>query len=300
MTLPDVADSAEIYGIMDGYRLKSCDDQPAFKPYNDLYIYYIQGHIKSEYEHYSDDFIGNWEEDEFSFLFFSRPSDKVVEKILSTNPQLAMIDSFYMKYDEWQGGALTPMTAGSFLILPPWGKKELRTREYIDILLDPGVVFGTGTHTTTNDCIHALELAFSLNTIESVIDLGTGTGLLSLAAAKLGCKKIIAVDFNQLAVKTALNNIVLNRLEGSILALRGRAEDFICCPADFLIANIHYDIIKQLIDSKGFLEKKMFILSGMLRSQAKDISFRLSKLPVEIINIWEHDGIWHTFLGKIS
>ena len=271
-------------------------------PYKDLYIYYLQGHWDLDLKIFGDYFIGNWQDDEFSFLFFSRPSRKEVEKILIAKPALILLDEFYMTYDQWQGGEITPFKIGRFCITPPWQlpcKEANSCSEELTIVLDPGVVFGTGTHITTHDCLEALELLFSREKVESVLDLGTGTGLLALAASLLGCRSAIAVDLNFLAASTALKNVRLNQLEDMILVVQGRAEDFIDSPSDLVIANIHYDVIKNLITSQDFLSKKLFILSGLLRSQARDLLFELSQQPVQIIKKWERNGIWHTFCGKI-
>ena len=129
---------------------------------------------------------------------------------------------------------------------------------------------------------------------------GPVTGLLALAAAKLGCDRTLAVDFNFLAARTATRNIRLNRLGKKILAVQGRAEAFIECPADLVIANIHYEVMQHLVAAEGFLRKKYFILSGLLRSQAREIAARLSLQPVTIVQTWERDGIWHTFFGKVN
>lgn len=247
-------------------------------------------------------FIGNWQEDESTFLFFSKPSRIEVEKMLSARPNLTLLDEFHMTYYQWQGGKITSNRIGRFCIAPPWQrprKNKHSSREELLIVLDPGVVFGTGAHTTTHDCIEALELVFCRARVESVLDLGTGTGLLALAASRLGCKSILAVDLNFLAAKTATRNVQLNRLEGNVLVVQGRAEDFIDASSDLVIANIHYDVMKHLIHSQGFLSKKWFVLSGLLRSQASDLLIRLSQQPVQIVKKWERDGIWHTFFGKI-
>jgi len=270
-------------------------------PYKDLYIYYLDGRLKSNHKIFHDHFIGHWQEDEFSFLFFSRSSPKEVEKILRSNPGSALLDEFHMTYDQWQGNKIAPFRIGRFHIIPPWEKEPNRTDaspKDLTVLLDPGVVFGNGLHTTTQDCLKALEMVFLRENIASALDLGTGTGLLSLAVSLLGCKSTLAVDFNFLAANTALRNVRLNGLENTILVAQGRAEDFIDSPSDLMIANIHYDVMKQLITSQGFLEKKWFILSGLLRSQARDLRFKLSRLPVNIVKEWERDGIWHTFLGQ--
>ncbi len=271
-------------------------------PYSNLYIYYIQGHIKPVNEPLSSDFIGNWEEDDFSFLFFSKPSYGKVETLLISQPELTLCDQFQMTYEEWHGGKIVPFQVGSFFISPPWERNlELGTgKSELEILLDPGVVFGTGSHPTTYHCLEMLEAVWRKEKIESVLDLGAGTGLLALAAARLGCLRVFAVDFNFLAAKTARKNVVLNCLEDRILAVHGRAEDFMDYPADIVIANIHYDVMKRLIASEGFLHKKWFILSGLLRSEARDIAWRLSQYPVKILKEQERDGVWHTFFGSVS
>jgi len=249
-------------------------------PYKDLYIYYVQGQLKPDIKISDKNFIGNWQEDEFSFLFFAKPSRGEVEKLLTAHPELTLVDEFHMTYDQWQGTKITPFEVGRFRIIPSWQKqckKMSSCRNQLSIFLDPGVVFGAGTHTTTQNCLKALERVFSREKIESVLDLGTGTGLLALAAARLDCKTILAVDFNFLAASTALRNVRLNRLQDRIIIVQGRAEDFIDSPSDLVIANIHYDVMKCLIASPGFFNNKWFILSGLLRSQAGDLLYELSQ-----------------------
>jgi ribosomal protein L11 methyltransferase len=270
-------------------------------PYKDLYIYYLEGRLKSNHKIFHDHFIGNWQEDEFSFLFFSRPAPKEVGKILRSNPGSALLEEFHMTYDQWQGDTIAPFKIGRFHIIPPWEKPSNRTgasSEDLTVLLDPGVVFGNGLHSTTQDCLEALEMVFLRENIASALDLGTGTGLLSLAVSLLGCETTLAVDVNFLAANTALRNVRLNGLENTILVAQGRAEDFIDSPSDLMIANIHYEVMKQLITAPGFLKKKWFILSGLLRSQARDLRFKLSRLPIRIIKEWSREDIWHTFLAK--
>jgi ribosomal protein L11 methyltransferase len=278
--------------------------------YKDLYIYYLKGHLASNSEIFYKDFIGNWEEDEFSFLFFSRPSKKKVENLLSAQPHLTLLDNYHMTYDDWHGETLAPFRAGRFFITHPWDKIRNNPDigsdtgsntgpDELHISLDPGVVFGTGTHATTYNCLEALELAFSSSKVQSALDLGTGSGVLAIAAARLGCKKILAVDKNLLAATTAEKNVQLNNVKENVMVVQGSAEIFIDKPADLVIANIHFDVMKNLLNSKGFLSKKLFILSGLLRSQAEEAAYTLKQQGAEIIKKWERDGIWHTFFGNI-
>lgn len=268
------------------------------KPYTELYIYYIGGRLKNGRDVIGDDFIGNWEEGDFSFLFFSKASDEKVEKLLSEQPRLTLIDKYHMTYDQWQGGTLSPFKAGSFFITPPWHRINSHNNEWL-LVLDPGVVFGAGTHPTTRDCLKALECVYSETKPRTVLDLGTGTGLLAIASQRLGCRNTLAVDVNFLAAQTAKRNIRFNGLEKEVLVVQGRAENFINFPSDLVIANIHYDVMKHLVTSDGFFRKKWFILSGLLRSEARHIADKLTRNRVNILKRWHHDGIWHTFLGKI-
>jgi len=282
------------------HRLKDQNKYPC-RPYENLYIYYLQGRLKPDHKIFGSDFIGNWQEDGFSFLFFTKPSPNEIANVLNSNPGLSLLEEFHMTYDQWQGERIAPLRIGRFHIVPPWERtpeKMNGCHEERPIILDPGVVFGNGLHATTQDCLKALELAFLLDRIESALDLGTGTGILALAASRLGCKNILAVDFNFLAAHTALRNICLNGLENRILVAQGRAEDFIDSTLDLVIANIHYDVMKRLTASQGFFNKKWFILSGLLRSQAKEVRFSLLQKGVKIIKNWEYNGVWHTFLGK--
>ena len=267
-------------------------------PYGQLYIYYLEGQLNPTTRIPAKSFIGNWEEDNFSFLFFSSPADQVVENLIAEQSGVVLIDQYQMTYDEWHGGTLEVLHVAGFEIFPPWKKSDHRNAKH-KIILDPGVVFGTGTHPTTHDCLIALEMIFGRNDIRTVLDLGTGTGLLSLAAARLGAQKVIALDFNLLAVKTALRNIRLNQLSHRVLAIQGLAENFIDFPSDLMVSNIHFDVMQRLLTDNALSKTKWFILSGLLRSQAKEVTTLLERQPTQILQTWERDGIWHTFLGKV-
>ncbi|MCX5883366.1 MAG: 50S ribosomal protein L11 methyltransferase [Deltaproteobacteria bacterium] len=264
-------------------------------PCSELFIYYLEGDLQEDPSGLKH-FIGNWQEDGFSFLFFTEPSLDQVQDLVYVTPLLRFIDHYQMSYHDWVGDKVTPFCTDRFFISPPWDS-TIAPSSKLRITLDPGVVFGTGAHPTTRDCIEALELAFQSQPVYSALDLGTGTGILAVAAARLGCQLTLAVDMNRLAAKTAQRNIRLNQLQQSVLVVQGSADDFIQIQTDLLIANIHYDVMKRLVCSGGFLKKSIFILSGLLRSEAMDIENRLKKLPVRILNKWVRDGIWYTYWG---
>jgi len=274
------------------------DNAVACIPYQELYIYYLEGPLHGEKESLlGPDFLGNWLEEDSSFLFFSRPSRELVQRIVDETSELRLIDEFHFTYEEWHGGKIRPFRVSRFLIVPPWENGQEGDGEN-KILLDPGVVFGTSLHPTTRDCLGALVKTYENYRFHRVLDLGTGTGILAIGAALLGAERVLAVDNNPLAVRIALRNIRLNALEERVEVKEGLAEGFVEYNSDLLVANIHYDVIRKLIEGEGFLKKKCFILSGLMRSQARDIRFQLSRYPIEIVHEWNHDMIWHTILGK--
>jgi ribosomal protein L11 methyltransferase len=195
-------------------------------PYQELHIYLIDGFIPEQDEAtLGQGFIGRWIEGENSFLFFSEPAREKMDALLKSHPDLSLFEEHRFSYEEWQGSRLEPVRVDDFLIVPPWHKGEAGEDE-IRIVIDPGVVFGTGTHPTTKDCLSALLYLRKQMRFRRVLDLGTGTGILSLAAALLGAEQVLAVDLNPLCVKTALRNAGLNGLKGIIKVIQGGRDSF--------------------------------------------------------------------------
>jgi ribosomal protein L11 methyltransferase len=269
-------------------------------PDEELYIYYLKGRVAPEMDLSAPGFIGNWEEDGFSFLFYSQACRKRIAALLAAQPQLEMIDAYQMPYAEWLGERPVSYRVGRFDIVPVWEIERNENDAGEDLhrlILDPGVVFGSGTHATTRDCLRALEIVYAEEDPQSVIDLGSGTGVLSLAATALGSRSTLAVDNNLLAVHTAARNFRMNGMADRILAVQGRAEVFIEHPAVLLLANIHFDVMRRLVRSAGFLQKKWFVLSGLMRSQAGSIEEQLVRVGSIIRQQWIGEDLWHTILG---
>jgi ribosomal protein L11 methyltransferase len=267
-------------------------------PYNDLYIYHIKGLVTPGDEViFGNNYIGNWVEDNYSFLFFSAASDGPVSSLLKNRFDLELMDDYRLSYEEWQGGGITTVKTGDFLITPPWENGE-NNRGEMRIIMDPGVVFGTGLHPTTRDCLKAISHAGKYYSFNKVLDMGTGTGILAIASARLGAMEVLAIDLNPLSVKTAKKNVKLNGLENVIKVAEGRAEDFLDESADLVIANIHYAVINKLLEHKEFLVKRYFIFSGLMRSQWREIKDMAAGHNLEILKEWDHEMTWYTFLAR--
>ena len=223
----------------------------------------------------------------------------MVSRVKQESPLVPLADTYEMTCEQWHGSAIEPYFVENLCVVPPWNRPEPGGDNKIkEVILDPGVVFGTGRHQTTEDCLSLIHRLCTKKKIRSVLDIGTGTGLLSLGAAALGCKPVLACDFNLLAVKTCLNNIRLNRFQDRVLAFQARGEQVMDIACDLLVANIHYDIMKSLIREPGFLKTKYFILSGLLISEARKVMDALKQMPVHVIERRCPDGIWNTILGK--
>jgi ribosomal protein L11 methyltransferase len=265
-------------------------------PYNDLYIYLIKGLVpRREEASLGQSFLGNWVEEDTCFLFFSEPSSSFVSEVLSRHSGLQLLEQYHFSYEEWQGAFSEPLKIDRFLIVPPWVNAVEAPGE-TKILLDPGLVFGTGLHASTRDSLKALSYVHSVFPVKKVVDLGTGTGVLALASALLGAEDVLAIDLNPLCVKTAKTNVQLNRLESRIELKEGGAEDFGEIPADLMLANIHWDVLKSLLAKENFRKNQWVVLSGLMRSHARDLESDLARYGLRIVKTWEDEATWYTML----
>ena len=261
-----------------------------------LFIYCLEGAVGDEKTASWHNFIGNWLEGGHSFLFFLEPADQIVSLLVRNDADLRFVENYTMTYGQWQGAEIEPFKIGKFVIAPPWIKTCSGNVERT-IVLDSGIVFGNGTHPTTVDCLQAIEIVCSGGKIRRMLDLGTGTGLLALAAARLGCMSVVAVDYTLLAARTAKRNVILNGVEDQIAVVNAKAEDYICIPSDLLVANIGYDVLKEIISAEAFLHHTWFVLSGLLKTEADKITDLLKNRPVHLLKRWNTKSGWQTIMG---
>ena len=240
-------------------------------------------------------FLGNWLEDGHSFIFFSQPALSLVQQMVESFPGVHLEQHFDVDYQDWLGGRLEAISIGRLEFRPAW-EEACSGSEESTIRFDPGVVFGSGIHPTTRNCLRALDMAFAAEAPSPVVDLGSGSGLLSLASAKLGAQQVVAVDCNPLAARTTRANALRNGLEDKILSLQGRAEDFAALPARLLAANIHFDILRRLSAMDAFWRKSWLLISGVLPKQAAWLQGEFSRRAVQVVATWGWVEGWPTFL----
>jgi len=260
-----------------------------------LYVYCVEGPVPVQAEgRLGEAFLGNWVEGTSSFLFFSEPAEDPVLRVVADHPGLQYVEDHRFTYEEWIGERFERFRAGDFEICPAWSRSGPQGTSSLPMRLDPGVVFGSGLHPTTRDCLKALSWLWREDPPRTVLDLGTGTGVLAVAAGLLGADRIAAVDLNPLCVRTAARNVRLNGLEPRVQTVLGSAEDVLDRPGDLVLANIHHEVIRGLLNLEAFLNRRWIVLSGLMRTQARDLKDRLRGLGLRIIREWDQDMVWHT------
>ena len=203
-----------------------------------------------------------------------------------------------------------PMEIGErLLVIPQWLQedpkvKKLLSQGRVPLILDPGLTFGTGSHATTRLCLTALERYIYGG--ERVLDLGCGSGILSIAALRLGAAEAVATDIDDKCLTVAYENAALNGigkdtytvLVGDVFsdeAFRARVGG----GYDILAANIVADVIKALAPmARSFLKPGgLFLCSGIIDDRAEEVAQALTDAGLEILETHDSEG-WFSYLCR--
>jgi len=265
-------------------------------PYDQLYIYELTGDARERAHGLGPSYLGLWLEDQTSFLFFAAPADEQVERLLAPGG-LELRQRHQLSYEQWQGGLeLEPMLVGELFFCPSWAPAEPPPGAR-RLLIDPGLVFGSGLHPTTRHCLELLHLRRQAGPLGRVVDLGCGTGILALAAAAWEADQVSAVDLNPLCVSTTQNNARLNGIH--LLVTEGSAADHLDNPAEVVLANLPWAVQRELWspprDLEGFPE---LIVSGVMRSQVGPLSDLLFSRGYKIVDRREADFTWFSLWAR--
>ncbi len=161
---------------------------------------------------------------------------------------------------------------GSFRIAPPWEVPEQPGRDPRALIIDPGRAFGTGTHETTRLCLAEIELLFAAQRPSRVLDIGTGTGILAIAAARLGASLVVGSDYDPEALLSARHHARLNQVPLALVNADGGAA-FQPRSFDLVLANLSAPLLRAhalgiagLVAPAGTL-----VLSGLLAEEAASV-----------------------------
>lgn len=192
-----------------------------------------------------------------------------------------------------------PKKIGEKIVVKPSWESYEKKPEDIVIELDPGMAFGTGTHETTIMCIKQLEKYVHQHDI--VFDIGCGTGILSIAAAKLGAISTIGIDLDEVSVKVAKENVRKNGVANTVQIRKGNLLDVVEGRANVIVANIIAEVIVKLAEvvPKFLLDDGVFIASGIILDKIKDVKAALDKNGLEVIDEIKM-GEWACLVSKLK
>lgn len=191
--------------------------------------------------------------------------------------------------NEWKQYFHVTHVGESLVIKPSWEEYTPKEGEHV-IKIDPGMAFGTGTHHTTNMCMARLEKVLPANA--EVFDVGTGSGILAIAAALLGAKSVKAVDIDAVAVRVARENIADNGLEDKIEVKEGDLLRGTEGQADVIIANIIADIIIMLLKDipRKLKDDGIFLASGIISDRRADVEAAAAEVGMKVDHVDEKGG----------
>ncbi len=228
-------------------------------------------------------FLGIEEQENIFVAYFekSEASKKFLEKY---NLQTINKEDWQETWQEY----FQPVTIADFTIVPPW-KKDLG-----NLIINPARGFGTGHHETTQLATEFLLEIINKNKNISMLDIGTGSGILSIIAQKKGVSKIRAIDIDKDAIENALENIKLNNLDSTI-EIDSTPIEKLDKKFDLVVANIITPVLLSIKENFSKLTKKHLILTGIEKKEEKEFLNQI-KLDDFILKDIKHNREWIAYL----
>jgi ribosomal protein L11 methyltransferase len=182
-----------------------------------------------------------------------------------------------------------PIDVGKqFTVLPPWEKKN---EDRINLVIDPAMAFGTGHHETTRSCLVLIEKYETKTAKDSFLDLGTGTGILAIAARKLGYRQVVGIDTDILAIDAARENVIVNNAPD--VEIREDRLDDLHETFDVIAANLISGVLVALAPAlfPRMNPGGIAILSGILTGQETEVIEAMEQAGLRLQETY-HDGKW--------
>ena len=229
----------------------------------------------------------------------------IFEATFSENDEIVYNLDFY-EYDEddyqnsWKKYLFVEKVSEKFVVKPTWREYEAKENELV-IELDPGRAFGTGSHPTTSLLLKLMEEQNFLN--QSVIDIGTGSGILMIAAKLLGASEVYGTDIDEFSMEVAKENLELNKISlDNIKLLKGNLLEVIDDKKfDIVLCNILSDVLVKLLDEIKYILKpnSKVLFSGIIEDKLPMVVSKAEEIGLEVVEI-RNDKEWRAvyFLNK--
>lgn len=196
--------------------------------------------------------------------------------------------------DKWKEFFVPVKISKSFVIKPSWCSYDKKEGEKV-IEIDPGMAFGTGNHETTSLCVKMMEEVVKPG--DKILDVGSGSGILSIVGAMLGASHVMAVDIDEVAVDVTRENVHRNRISNKVSVIKGDLTKGLDYKANVVVANLMADLVMELSkDIKKYIEDDgYFISSGILNEKVVEVVDCLRALDFKVLEVKE-DGMWSSIL----
>lgn len=202
--------------------------------------------------------------------------------------------------DKWKEYFKPAHITDRIVVKPSWETYERQSEDELIIEIDPGMAFGTGTHPTTTLCVKLLE-KYIESPRDVVLDVGCGSGILSMAAALLGVDETVGVEIDPVAVEVAKENVELNGLSDRIRVMEGDLTKGLDMKADIVVANLMADLVMMLSKdvAKHLRGKAIYISSGILIEKQAQVSQVIRSCGFEILEVLEQ-GEWCAIAARLK
>jgi ribosomal protein L11 methyltransferase len=200
--------------------------------------------------------------------------------------------------ESWKAHFQAEKVSKRLVVKPSWQDYKAQPSEIV-LEIDPGLAFGTGTHPTTRLCLNLIEALMLPG--DSLLDVGTGSGVLMIAAAKLGARKVCGIDKDAVALAVAQRNLKQNAIDqATVTLICGNLIEAVVQQFDLVVANIVTDAIIILLNDINRVLKKnrVFLCSGIHKTSQNCVIDKLKELDFEIMNIYSKDE-WVAIAAKL-
>ncbi|HET7461528.1 MAG TPA: 50S ribosomal protein L11 methyltransferase [Longimicrobium sp.] len=205
---------------------------------------------------------------------------------------------------EWKRGLAPRRVTDRIVVKPTWTEWDAAPGQVV-IDVDPQMAFGTGEHATTRGCLRLLDGA--LRPRDRVLDVGSGSGILAIAAVRLGAREAVAVEYDPDANLNARENLERNGVEPSVTLIEAMADDALLARLgrfDLVLANILSGVIRPLLPamrrSLGGLAEGRLIVSGILRSESPDVVRDAEAAGFRVERVDEEEEWWSALLRPVD